>query len=43
MLSGYPEEDFGGLGGSWEQVGILMNFGTLPWDHPGTEHRELEG
>ncbi len=23
-------EHFGGLGGSWEQVGNLMDFGTLP-------------
>ncbi len=27
---GYLGEHFGGLGGSWEQVGILMDFGTLP-------------
>ena len=23
-------EHFGGLGGSWEQVGILMDFGSTP-------------
>ena len=34
-------EHFGGLGGSWEQVGILMKFETLPGGtqvemiHPG--------
>ena len=26
-LFGHPGEDFGDLGGSWEQVGILMYFG----------------
>ena len=25
-LFGHPGEDFGDLGGSWEQVGILMYF-----------------
>ncbi len=31
-------EHFGGLGGSWEQVGILMDFGRLPGttQNPGT-------
>ena len=29
-LFGHPGDDFGGLGGSWEQVGILMYFGTSP-------------
>ena len=28
-------EHFGGLGGSWEQVGILMNSGTFPGITPG--------
>ena len=27
---GYLGEYFSGLGGSWEQVGFFMDFGTLP-------------
>ncbi len=37
MLFGYLGQHFGGLGGSWGQVEIVMDFGTLPWDHPNPE------
>ena len=38
MLFGYLGEEFSGLGGSWEQVEISMDFETLPGTSRGSEH-----
>jgi len=40
MLFECLEEHFGGLGGSWEQVEILMDSGILHGDHLGPPRGE---
>ena len=38
MLLGYLGENFTVLEGSWEQVGIFVDFGTPAGDHPDREN-----